>query len=101
MSANSVIRRYTREFGTHVGPQNPASAYSKDDGQTPSQLMATRVPSTVARLFPSMHTLSSLSSISDPSRFSGKMTMHFEEDIGIIAQNSTYIGHGAQFDVRR
>jgi serine/threonine protein kinase len=48
-----------------------------------------------------MHTLSKLSGIEDAGRYSGKMTTHFNEDVGIMCRDSVYIGHGSQFEVRR
>lgn len=69
---------------------------------SPSQLSKLeKKPLTFARLFPSMHTLSELSGIKDSERSCGKKTTHFTEDVGIMCQNSVYIGHGSQFEVRR
>jgi serine/threonine protein kinase len=48
-----------------------------------------------------MHTLSKLSGIKDSERYCGAMTTHFDEDVGIMSQNSVYIGRGSQFEVRR
>ncbi|KAF1997715.1 hypothetical protein P154DRAFT_605187 [Amniculicola lignicola CBS 123094] len=100
MSVNSIIQIYTQCFSTQSMSSRMDSTNSGD--QTPSQLpKSTKNPSTVTRLFPSLHTLSALSSIRDSSRYSGKMTTHFEDDVGIMALDSAHIGHGAQFDVRR
>lgn len=99
MPFNSIIRTYTQGFGTRPGSSVWGSG---DDGKAPSQLTeAASNPKSFSRLFPSMHTLSSLDSIRDPSQYSGQTTTHFNDDVGIMAQNSAHIGHGAQFDVRR
>lgn len=84
--------------GTQVGTNLESG--SGLGGTTKLEALAT-TPKSFSRLFPSIHTLSSLSSIRDTSRYSGIKTTHFDEDVGIMAQDSALIGQGGQFDVRR
>ena len=66
-----------------------------------SELSKEKTPSSAMRLFPSMHTLSKLNGIEDDTRYSKKMTTHFDVDVGIFNANTAYIGRGSQFDVRK
>jgi len=102
MSSNSIVAIYTQSLLSTQSASSGLFTRIEEHGQTPSTLArSARNPLTVSRLFPSMHTLSSLSSIRDPSRYSGKQTTHFEDDVGLLAIDSAHIGQGFQFDVRR
>ncbi|RYP54781.1 hypothetical protein DL768_000509 [Monosporascus sp. mg162] len=99
-----IARSTTQGFGSWI--RSSAWHFETSQGcitsSSPSQLpKPDKKPSSVASLFPSMHTLSKLSGIKDSERYYGKMTTYFHEDVGIVCQNSVYIGRGSQFEVRR
>ncbi|KAH6891535.1 hypothetical protein B0T10DRAFT_605779 [Thelonectria olida] len=103
-STTSTMRTATQDFGTWAGSSDWRLETSRGcfTSSSPSQIAKVgKEPSSVARLFPSMHTLSKLNGIEDSGRYCGKITTHFDDDVGIVGQNSVYIGKGSQFEVRR
>ena len=104
MSTTSMVNSSTQGFGSWIGSIN--RHFETSQGCLPSSSTSQlakldKNPSTISRLFPSMHTLSKLSGVKDLERYCGKTTTYFDEDVGIISKNSVYIGHGSQFEVRR